>query len=429
MTPQQALAFAVVGGAVTLFAWGKFRYDIVALGALLVGLATGLVPAKAAFSGFTSDVVVIIATALIVSAAIARSGVVEVFLQPLLSRLKTAPTQVPALAGATALLSMPTKNVGALAILMPVALQIARRTGTSPSSLLMPMSFMSLLGGLVTLVGTSTNIIVSQVREETLGKPFQMFDFAPVGLALTALGFVFVSFGWRLLPRDRQGQSGMDEAVGGAVFSTEATVPDAWPEALATVFDLKLSADGVKLTALITTRERRSRLLPDARIQPGDVLVLEGEQENLDRLFARVPLRPAREGQEVEKSESSEEMRSVEAVVQPDSVLVGESAQRVKLQQEYGVGLLAVRRDGERFGRPAARHHLARRRRARAAGGRAGAAERDEDARRAPPGRAQRAAGRGAAAVQPDRHPGGRHGAGSRSRSRPWRSLSSARRS
>ena len=349
MTPQQALAFAVIGGAVALFAWGRFRYDLVALGALLVGLATGLVPAKEAFSGFTSDVVVIIATALVVSAAIARSGVVELFLQPLLSRLKRAPTQVPALAGATALLSMPTKNVGALAILMPVALQIARRTGTSPSSLLMPMAFMSLLGGLVTLVGTSTNIIVSQVRQETLGRPFDMFDFAPVGLTLTALGFVFVSFGWRLLPRDRQGQAGMHEAVGGRPYSTEATVPEAWPDALGTIADLKLAADGVRLTALISVRERRSRLLPDARVQPGDVLVLEGEQENLDRLFARVPLRPAREGHEAEKAEASEELRSVEAVVQPGSVLVGGSAQRVKLQGEYGVGLLAVRRDGERF--------------------------------------------------------------------------------
>ena len=349
MTAQQALAFAVIGGAVALFAWGRFRYDLVALGALLVGLITGLVPAKEAFTGFTSDVVVIIATALIVSAAIARSGVIELFLQPLLSRLTTALTQAPALAGATALLSMPTKNVGALAILMPVALQIARKTGTSPSSLLMPMSFMSLLGGLVTLVGTSTNIIVSQVRQETIGKPFQMFDFAPVGLTLTAVGFAFVAFGWRLLPRDRHGQSGMDEAVAGAPYSTEATVPSPWPETLGTIADIKLGSDNVKLTALITVRERRSRLLPDARLQPGDVLVLEGEQENLDRLFARVPLRPAREGKEVDRSESSEELRSVEAVVQPDSVLVGGSAQRVRLQEEYGVGLLAVRRNGERF--------------------------------------------------------------------------------
>ena len=161
---QQFEAFAVLGGAVVMFAWGRFRYDLIAVSALLIGVLIGIVPAKAAFSGFTSDVVVIIACSLVISAAVARSGLAERILKPILPRLKTAQSQVPVLAGATALLSMPTKNVGALAILMPVALRVARTTGTSPSSLLMPMSFVSLLGGLVTLVGTSTNIIVSQVR-------------------------------------------------------------------------------------------------------------------------------------------------------------------------------------------------------------------------------------------------------------------------
>ena len=160
---------------------------------------------------------------------------------------------------------MPTKNVGALAILMPVALQMAKKTGTSPSSILMPMSFMSLLGGLVTLVGTSTNIIVSQVRQETLGKPFQMFDFAPVGLALAAVGLVFVSVAWRLLPKDRQGQAGMADAVSGADYAMEATVPADWPDALATLADLKLGDDGVRLSALISGTGRNARPLPDAR--------------------------------------------------------------------------------------------------------------------------------------------------------------------
>ena len=182
MTTPQILSFALVGGAIATFAWGRFRYDVVSLVALLIGMAVGVVPVKSAFSGFTSDVVVIIASALVVSAAIAKSGVIEVGIRPLLVRLKTLALQVPVMAGATALLSILTKNVGALAILMPTALKLGRTEGSSVSALLMPMSFMSLLGGLVTLVGTSTNIIVSQVRDETLGKPFRMFDFAPVGL-------------------------------------------------------------------------------------------------------------------------------------------------------------------------------------------------------------------------------------------------------
>jgi di/tricarboxylate transporter len=348
MTLPQTLAFTIVGGAVAMFAWGRFRYDIIALIALLAGVSVGVVPVKRAFSGFTSDVVVIIACALVVSAAVARSGVIEQLLQPVLSRLKTSASQVPIMAGSTALLSMVTKNVGALAILMPVAIRLTRATRTSRSSILMPMSFMSLLGGLVTLVGTSTNIIVSQVREDTLGKPFQMFDFAPVGLALTAIGLIFVSFAWRLLPRDRQGSPDMGEALS-APYATEASLPQSWPAELATLGTLKLADNGVKATALIRERKRSANPRANRRLEPGDTLVLEGDQEALNAVFSRTPLVHEREGKEVEKDDAREEMRSIEAVVQSESVLVGRSAARVSLQQQFGVNLLAVSRSGARI--------------------------------------------------------------------------------
>ncbi|MGZ3274127.1 MAG: SLC13 family permease [Caulobacteraceae bacterium] len=354
MVLQQApvgeiLAFAILAVAVILFASGRLRYDVTAVGALLAGVLLGVVPAKEAFSGFTSDVVVIIASALVVSAAVGRSGAVEMALRPLLGRLKSARSQVPVLAGVTALLSMTTKNVGALAVVMPAALQLARKTGSSPSSLLMPMSFLSLLGGLVTLVGTSTNIIVSQVREENAGKPFAMFDFAPVGLCLTAMGLVLVSVAWPLLPRNRQGQTSLGEAVADAPYATEATVTEETAKAFATVADLKLAEEGVKLTGIAAGGAKHEAPLPDAALHAGDVLILEGDQEALDRMLARTPLKAAREGREVEKGEATEEMRSVEAVVQSGSVLVGQSAQRMALKQQYGVNLLAVGRGGERI--------------------------------------------------------------------------------
>ena len=349
MTPQQALAFGIIGAAVVMFAWGRFRYDLVALGALLAGLLTGLVPAKAAFSGFTSDVVVIIATALIVSAAIARSGLVEAIARPLLARLKTPALQAPALAGATALLSMPTKNVGALAILMPVALQLARSTETSPSLLLMPMSFMSLLGGLVTLVGTSTNIIASQVRQETLGAPFQLFDFAPVGLVLTALGLVVVSLLWRVLPR-REGRAGMADAVAAAApYTSEAALPSTLPEGVRTVGDLKLDDHGVALSAVVREDGSRPAAGDAAELRTGDRLVLQGDHEALDRVFARTPLTPGAADEEVETSDPAEEMRSVEVVIDTRSRLIGRSAKRLRMLEDYGVNLLAVGREGARI--------------------------------------------------------------------------------
>jgi di/tricarboxylate transporter len=186
MTSDQALAFGILGVTIILFIWGRLPYDLVALLSLLAGLATGVVPMKDAFDGFSDDIVIIVGSALLVSAAIGRSGVVEAALRPVLPHLPKASVQVPVLAGIVMLLSAVTKNVGALAIMMPAAMQVARRTGTSPSCLLMPMAFASLVGGLVTLVGTSPNIIVSRVRGELTGEPFGMFDFAPVGLCIAA---------------------------------------------------------------------------------------------------------------------------------------------------------------------------------------------------------------------------------------------------
>ena len=348
MTTPQILSFALIALTIATFAWGRFRYDVVSLVALVTAMTLGIVPAKAAFTGFTSDVVVIIAAALIVSAAIARSGVIETAIRPLLARLTSLTAQVPAMVAATGLLSIMTKNVGALTILMPTAIKLGRKEGSEVSAMLMPMAFISLLGGLVTLVGTSTNIIVSQVRQEVLGKPFAMFDFAPVGLGLTLLGFVFLSFGWRLLPR-RQGRESLDESASRESYATEATVPDPLPKGVETVADLALKQDGIRLEAVLHRDGRREPATPETALHPGQVLVLEGSDEALAKLFARLPLEQARAGAAIEKDKANEEVRSIEAVVQPDSTLIGDSARRARLQDEYGVKLLGVGRRGERI--------------------------------------------------------------------------------
>jgi di/tricarboxylate transporter len=350
VTQQQALAFGLVIVTIGLFIWGRFRYDLVSLGALAASVALGVTPARKAFDGFSSDVVVIIACALVVSAGFAKSGVIEAFLRPVTPRLKSIQAQAPVFVAATAVLSMATKNVGALAILMPIALQTARRTGTSPSSLLMPMSFASLLGGLVTLVGTSPNIIVSQVRQDVLGKPFGMYDFAPVGLSLTAVGIVFLSVAYRLVPRHRTAAATLEGALASKPYVTEATVPGDWNAEKRRVADLHgLTAGDVKVVALIRAGQRRTQPHPNLHIRPGDRLLLEGEQEALDQLIARTRLRLARGDKPVSTAEPFEEIRVVEVVIEPDSPLVGRSARRLNLHGDHGVNLLAVSRAGYRL--------------------------------------------------------------------------------
>jgi di/tricarboxylate transporter len=342
MTLDQALAFGLLGCTVACFVWGRIAYDLVALAALLAGIVLGIVPAGSAFLGFADDVVIIIAAALVISAAIARSGVVVGAMRPVMPYLRTVSVQVPALVGCVTLLSMVTKNVGALAIFMPVALAVARRTRTSPSALLMPMAFASLLGGLVTLVGTSPNIIVAKIRAETTGVPFGMFDYAPVGLSIALLGFLFLSVGWRLLPVGRRAASSMAAAFALEAYTIEAAVPPGSPAAGRTVQELEALGDGdVAVALIVRERFRRVPPAPAMTLREGDVLLLRGEPTDLDGLVARARL--ALSGQEGGAA------TVVEGVVTGESPLVGQTLAQARLQERYATGVLAVSRSGHRI--------------------------------------------------------------------------------
>ncbi len=312
--------------------------------ALLACVLFGIVPPGKAFLGLGDDVVIIVAAALIVSAGIARSGVVEWAMRPLLPYLRTEARQVPALVVATTLLSMVTKNVGALAIFMPVAFQLSRRTGSAPSKLLMPMAFGSLVGGIVTLIGTSPNILISKVRQEVSGRPFQLFDFTPVGLTIAVLGMVFLSFGYRLLPRGRKGVAGIAAAFALEDYLAEARLPADSPLAGRTVAELEAAGDREVIVSGVV-RERYRRLLPTAGLllKADDVLLLEGEPDSLERLVSRARLRLASDAGEDAKAGQS----VMEGVVTEDSALVGRTSAGVGLADRHHLALLAVSRSGK----------------------------------------------------------------------------------
>jgi di/tricarboxylate transporter len=350
MTHQQMLAFAVVAGMMALFVWGRFRYDLVAALSLLVAVVVGIVPADKAFTGFSDDIVIIVASALLVSAAVSKSGVLEAGLNRIGPYLRTTQIQIVVLVGVVTLLSAFVKNIGALAMMIPVAFQIARRTNTSPSSFLMPMAFGSLLGGIVTLVGTSPNIIVSRVRGELLGEPFGMFDFTPVGAGIALAGVVFLAFGYRLLPQGRKGTASLDEALNIKNYVTEARVAPDSDIIGQTVADLRRMAnDEVKVAAIIRNETRSSSPLPDATIRENDLLMLEGEPDALESTVARAGLKLSREHRQPMMDEATDEIGVIEAVVGPNSVLTGVSAERIALFERLHVNLIAVSRSGQRF--------------------------------------------------------------------------------
>lgn len=348
MNAPQLLSVGVLAGMMLLFIWGRFRYDMVAVIALLAALALGIVSPKQAFTGFSDDIVIIVASALVLSGAVQRSGVIERAMLVLQRRVTRIRSQLLLLCASVGFASALVKNIGALAMMMPVAFQMAKRSNTSPAVYLMPMSFASLLGGLITLIGTSPNIIVSRVREEMTGQPFGMFDYAPVGLGLTLMGLVFLRFAYRLLPRDRRAAPTLGEAIDIQDYVTEAEIPAGSPAVDETVAAFRARHDQEVTVTAILRAGIRATPFPDPALRAEDRLILTGAPDSLERVIAgdRLEL----EGSQRERPEGAEgEVGVIEAVIGTDSPLIGRSAGRLGLHERFGVNLIAVSRQGERL--------------------------------------------------------------------------------
>lgn len=346
MTQQQWLSIATLVGMMALFIWGRFRYDVTAVLALLVALVIGIVKPEDAFAGFSDDIVVIVGSALVLSAAVQRSGIIEIALRFVSRRVTRIRSQLLLLIASVGVVSALVKNVGALAMLMPAALQMAKKNETSPSVYLMPMAFASLLGGLMTLVGTSPNIIVSKVREDMTGKPFGMFDYLPTGLGLLVVGLIFLRFGYRLLPRDRKAAPTMGDALNISDYVTEASVPEESP-VIGQTIDEFLERHERQVTVVRLLRgDLQGSAHPNVHLRIGDILILSGEPDALERVIARDQLELVGEGN---GAGEGDDIGVIEAVITADSALVGRTAGRLQLRERFGINLIAVSRAGERL--------------------------------------------------------------------------------
>jgi di/tricarboxylate transporter len=350
LTLPQVLSFAVIALMMAAFVWGRFRYDLVAALALLVALAVGVVPLEDAFSGFSDDIVIIVGSALLVSAGVARSGIMELALQRFAPQVASVRAQLALLVITVAVLSAFVKNIGALAIMIPIAFQFARRSNTTPSTFLMPMAFASLLGGLMTQIGTSPNIVVSRLRGELTGTPFAMFDFTPVGLALTAAGCLFLILFYWILPRRERQSASLNEALDIKNYVAEArVVKDSTVVGKPLADLLKISAGDALITSILRSGRLRIAPFPDAVLRVGDILLLEGDHEALDRLVAQAKLSLSDNRNLVGEGEAGVEATAIEAVIGENSSLIGWSAQRLLLYDRFNVNLLAVSRKGQRL--------------------------------------------------------------------------------
>ncbi len=349
MTTDQIILFTLFGAVFGLLLWGRFRYDIVAFAALMAAVVLGVVPSDAAFDGFGHPATLVVALVLVVSAGLVRSGAVLLITRTLVDASRSLGAHITLMGAVGGILSAFMNNVAALALLMPVDIQTARKAGRQPGLSLMPLSFATILGGMVTLIGTPPNIIIAAIREESLGAPFRMFDFAPVGGVAAVAGLIFVALiGWRLIPA-REDASLSSEDI--AQYIAELTVPEGNKQIGKRLSELSEVADksDVAILGLMRNGKRRYGTARNIPLEAGDALVLEATPDALDEFRSTLDLALADSDREERLKAGGEGVEIIEVVVTETSRLSGRTTQAVGLAWRQRTVLLGISRQGRKI--------------------------------------------------------------------------------
>lgn len=359
MDTPQLLIIAILVATMALFVCGHFRHDVVALASLMACVIAGVVPADAAFAGFGHPAVITVACVLILSQGLQTTGAVDWLARTILPRAAGRTASLAALMGLGALLSGFMNNVGAMALLMPVAVQVSGRLDMTPGQVMMPLAFATILGGMTTLIGTPPNLIVSGFRAQAGLGQFAMFDFAPVGVAVALCGVIFIIvIGWRLVPKRKAVADG-DFATG--AYMTEVRVPDDSKAVGLTLraFESQIADSDAQVIGMVRNEVRITAPHGARRIRAGDILVMEADVEaqaetlsvfgiTLEEQKSSAPDadKPDRPDDDTAKSRRDTDIVLRELAVLPASSIVGRSARDLRLRTRYGLNLLAVARAG-----------------------------------------------------------------------------------
>lgn len=387
MTQEQISILLILAVTVAMFLWSRWRHDMVAAGALLACVVTGLIPPSEAFGGFGHPAVITVACVLVLSRGLQISGAVDALTRTVLPAGAGLTLSMTALVGLGAALSGLMNNVGAMALLMPVAMKLARRLELPPGQVLMPLAFGTILGGMTTLIGTPPNLVVSSFRVQAGQGSFAMFDFTPVGLVVAITGVVFLALaGWRLVPVRKQ--AGIEGFESGA-YLTETRVPEGSKAAGRTLREMEqmLEESGAQVVGLVRSEMRMYAPNPWLKVRAGDILIIEAEAGDMAGMLSSLGLKlegekhpeaagdaksvapgdvvddsPVQEEEEISAgrgendgtesngkgAEALEDVVLMELAVLPGSMLTGRSARDILLRTRYGLNLLALSRQGRR---------------------------------------------------------------------------------
>ena len=350
MSVEQIELFALFAAVFALLFWGRWRYDLVAFSALLVALVLGLVPTDQAFSGFGHPATVIVALVLVISRGLLNSGAIDLITRRMVDAGRSVAAHIAVMSGVGAVLSAFMNNVAAMALLMPVDLQAAKKAERPVRRTLMPLSFATILGGMVTLIGTPPNIIIASFRERALGEPFAMFDFTPVGGTVAIVGIAFVALiGWRLIPKGDGDDAPADDLRALEGYLAELVVPEKSKAIGQEVRDLYQAGDedDVAILGVVRNGKRLGGFSSTVVLRAKDMLIVEATAEDIDRFRGALGLeflgeRPTRET-------AAGDLSLMEVVVPRESRFAGRSAISMRLRARRGVTLLGISRKGKRF--------------------------------------------------------------------------------
>lgn len=348
---EATLLFPILFGTLALFIWGYWRYDVVACIALMACIIVGAVPYSMAFSGFSNPAVVTVACVMVITYSINRSGVIDYLVKSLTPVTSHAVLHIATLTVLAAVLSAFMNNVGALALLMPVAIQTAIKAKRSPSLVLMPLALGSALGGLITSIGTPPNLLISSYRTQVVGQPFAMFDFAPVGICCAAVGVLFiVTIGWRLLPIRRKSTGQTEDMFQIEDYITEVHIPEKSPMVGKSIAELETLIEGdIAIVGFIRKKKKRLVFPHSEKLQIDDVLIIEASHNDLERLLRAGKLDLVGVQKISKESLRSDQVGVLEAVIPPGSKLEGRSSKTLRLRTRFHINLLAIARRGRPF--------------------------------------------------------------------------------
>ncbi len=349
MTFPIALVFAVAIVAVILFATEKLSVDVVAIVIMSVLLLTGVILPEEGIAGFSNKATVTVAAMFIISAALFKTGAVS-YLGKITSQIFKRGYWIGLITVTISVgfFSAFINNTPVVAIFIPILLGVARDTKVSTSKLLMPMSFASMFGGVCTLIGTSTNILVSSIAEDAGQDPFSMFELAPMGMVLFVIGMGYMFLvGIRLIP-DRRAEGDLIESFRLQEYITEIVLLQNAPSVGKAIKNAPITRD-VELTIIEVHRGKEvfSVPSPDMILEAGDVLRVQCDLERFKKMQEREGILFKPQFKWRDEDVESEDTRLVEAVVALNSYFINKSLKELAFREEFGASVLALRHRGK----------------------------------------------------------------------------------